>query len=170
MHEVTLTASRPTTLVIGYGNPGRLDDGLGPAAAEVLAAMNLPGVTVESNYQLNVEDAADAAAYDQVIFVDAAVEGREPFDCYRIEGQWTERFTTHSVEPQAVLALAQELFAAPIKGYVVAIRGYEFDEFGETLSAGAQANLALAVKFLQNFVSHAGDDTSASRDVERCDA
>ena len=51
----------PRILVIGYGNPGRLDDGLGPAVASAMEEFNLPGVSVDSNYQLTVEDAASAA-------------------------------------------------------------------------------------------------------------
>ena len=31
-------------LVIGYGNPGRLDDGLGPALAEAVEKLDLPGL------------------------------------------------------------------------------------------------------------------------------
>ena len=30
--------------LIGYGNPGRCDDGLGPAFAARVAAQNLPGI------------------------------------------------------------------------------------------------------------------------------
>ena len=44
-------------LLIGYGNPGRRDDGLGPALAGAIAAADLPGVEVESGYQLLPEDA-----------------------------------------------------------------------------------------------------------------
>ena len=43
------------TLVIGYGNPGRRDDGLGPSFADILAAEGIPGVDVDSDYQLTVE-------------------------------------------------------------------------------------------------------------------
>lgn len=42
-------------LLIGYGNPGRGDDGLGPALAAAIEAMELPGVTVEADYQLMVD-------------------------------------------------------------------------------------------------------------------
>ena len=45
-------------LLIGYGNPGRLDDGLGPALAAAVEKLAIPGVTVDADYQLNVEDAA----------------------------------------------------------------------------------------------------------------
>ena len=43
-------------LLYGYGNPGRLDDGLGPALARELAARHpAEGVTIETGYQLQVE-------------------------------------------------------------------------------------------------------------------
>ena len=41
-------------LLLCYGNPGRLDDGLGPAFGEVLERESLPGVTVDLDYQLTV--------------------------------------------------------------------------------------------------------------------
>ncbi|MHC4675441.1 MAG: hydrogenase maturation protease, partial [Planctomycetota bacterium] len=66
-------------LIIGYGNPGRLDDGLGPALANAVDKMNLPGVTAEADYQLAVEDAAALAQHDIVIFADADTCGNEPF-------------------------------------------------------------------------------------------
>jgi len=67
-----------TVLVIGYGNPGRRDDGLGPALAERLQELRLPGVDVDADYQLTVEDAAAAAEHDVVVFADAAQAGPEP--------------------------------------------------------------------------------------------
>ena len=73
-------------LLIGYGNPGRLDDGLGPALAEAIAHKEFKNVTVDANYQLTVEDAAEVAKYDLVIFADADVAGPEPFWVRRISG------------------------------------------------------------------------------------
>jgi len=134
-------------LLIGFGNPGRLDDGLGPALAEAVQQEHLPGVTVDSDYQLTVEDAAEVAQYDTVIFADADVGGPEPFWMKRIEGG-TERtlsFSSHSVEPKAVLALARDLFGSEPEAYLLGIRGYAFNEFGERLSPQAKANLAEAV-------------------------
>ena len=58
-------------LLIGYGNPGRLDDGLGPAFAKAVEALHTPGVTVEANYQLAVEDAHAVAQHEIVVFADA---------------------------------------------------------------------------------------------------
>ena len=136
-------------LVIGYGNPGRLDDGLGPALADALSRRDLPGLTIEADYQLTVEDASAVAAHDVVVFADADVAGPEPFEFRPLAAADAMSFSTHSVSPGAVLALAQDLFGATTRGYVLAIRGYEFDEFGERLSPKARANLDAAVRFLE---------------------
>lgn len=144
----------PRILVIGYGNPGRLDDGLGPALADAIERLELPGVTVESNYQLTVEDAATLAAHDVVIFADATVDGREPFAMQPVRREdgnndgGTERFTSHHLAPVDVVELAWRLFGREPQCHTLAIRGYEFDDFGERLSPAAQANLEQATEFL----------------------
>ena len=71
--------TRKRALLYGYGNPGRRDDGLGPILIDRLEEKGLPGVAMDSAYQLAIEDAAGIADYDVVVFVDAAVEGPEPF-------------------------------------------------------------------------------------------
>ncbi len=137
-----------TVLVIGYGNPGRQDDGLGPAIADALAERGISGLTVESDYQLTVEDAADVAGRDVVVFADACVCGPEPFTFRPVEPGRALSFSSHSITPAAVLALARDLFGAETRGYVLGVRGYRFDEFDERLSERARANLGEALRFL----------------------
>ena len=140
-------------LLIGFGNPGRLDDGLGPALADAIDKLDLPGVAAEADYQLGVEDAADVARHEVVIFADADVSGPEPFWVRRITaGDGSMSFSTHSIEPRAVLALARDLFGAEPECYLMGIRGYEFNEFGEELSENAKANLAAAVNYLERAI------------------
>lgn len=153
-------------LLIGYGNPGRLDDGLGPALAERFEKLGLPGVTVDANYQLNVEDAADLAEHDVVIFADADVSGPEPFWFRRIEPKRVLSFTTHSVAPDALLGLAEQLFDARGEAFILGIRGYRFNEFGEGLSPEAQENLDAAAEFLEAALRDRVF-TETPRDVER---
>jgi hydrogenase maturation protease len=143
-------------LVLGYGNPGRLDDGLGPALAAALESDNLPGVTVDSDYQLTVEDADNVARHDVVIFADAAVGGAEPFYFRRVLPQAELAFTSHSLEPAGVLALADRLFNATPQGFALGIRGYRFSEFGEELSPRARANLSAALEFLRRALRTGG--------------
>lgn len=162
----------PKILVYGYGNPGRMDDGLGPALADALAADGIPGVTVDANYQLAVEDAAAVAAHDVAIFVDADTAGPEPFWFERIAPRRETSFSTHSLSPQAVLALAVDLMESRAEAYLLGIRGYEFNEFGEGLSVGARANLEAAVGFLRRAIedrrfAHYAETYRAGSDAAR---
>jgi hydrogenase maturation protease len=139
-----------TVLIVGYGNPGRLDDGLGPALAEAVEGIGLPGVSVDADYQLNVEHAALVAEHDVVLLADADVAGPEPFWIKRLEpGPMHVGFSSHSVEPQSLLGLAHELFGAQPEAYVMGIRGYEFNQFGESLSPKATENLAAAMTYIE---------------------
>jgi hydrogenase maturation protease len=150
-----------SVLLIGYGNPGRCDDGLGPALAEAVERLHLPGVTVEADYQLTVEDAAAAAAHRYVVFADASVGGGEPFFFRVVHPAGGTSFSTHSVEPEAVLALARDLFQADTRGYALGIRGYHFHEFGETLSDEARGNLAAALRFIVPVLTERAFDSVA---------
>jgi hydrogenase maturation protease len=67
-----MTEAPRTVLLLGYGNPGRLDDGLGSELAARVQALGLPGVTVDSDYQLCLEDAEAVSRHDVVVFADAA--------------------------------------------------------------------------------------------------
>jgi len=143
---------RRKILVIGYGNPGRLDDGLGPACAEQIEALGLPGVSVDADYQLNVEHAAAAARHDVVVFADASVDGEAPFSFTPLAPAAEIGFTSHSVAPAAVLAVARTLFDSGVQGFALGIRGYRFNEFGEALSRRARQNLSAAVGFLDEII------------------
>lgn len=153
MEEVTsdLCVER-RILILGYGNPGRRDDGLGPEFASRVADLALGGVQVDADYQLTVEDACEVAGSRAVIFVDASISGTEPFGFSSIEPASAVTFSTHSISPEGVLALARDLFSRTPPGFVLSIRGYEFDEFGEGLSDGAEANLSKALEFIQGRV------------------
>ena len=140
----------PKLLLIGYGNPGRLDDGLGPALAARIEAASLKGITVEADYQLTVENAVDVSKHDVVIFADAAVEGKEPFFFSEICSRSPVSLSSHSVSAEAVLFYAEQMFHANTRAYVLGIRGYEFNEFEEKLSEGAKHNLEEAFQFIAN--------------------
>ncbi len=145
-----MSAAADKVLLIGYGNPGRLDDGLGPALARSIAQRGIKGVRIDSDYQLTVEDAAAAAEVETVIFADADTNGPEPFWLKRLEvGSVRPSFSTHSISPEGVLALARELFDAKTEAWLMGIRGYDFNEFGEGLSSRAQENLSAASGYLE---------------------
>jgi hydrogenase maturation protease len=139
-----MNETRETVLLLGYGNPGRLDDGLGAALAAQVELLALPGVTAQADYQLCLEDAEAAARHDVVIFADAATSGAEPFSFQMVS----------ALQPEAVLGLAQQLFGARTVGYTLAIRGYAFNEYEESLTGQARANLAAAVAFIRRLSEH----------------
>ena len=67
------------------------------------------------------------------------------------------------------MALAGELFQAATKGYILGIRGYEFNEFGQALSDRARGNLAAAAAFLQEVLA-AGSFDQAVQTNDATDA
>jgi hydrogenase maturation protease len=156
--------SAPTTLVLAWGNPGRRDDGLGPAFAAAIGELSLPQVQVESDYQLQVEDAAQLAGCGRVLFVDADRCGSAPFRVRRIEPEaGGVGFTSHSVSPGRLLALGRDLFGARPEAWLMGIRGYDFDSFGEELSEAARVNLAAAIAAMEVALAAGGGEGGASR-------
>ena len=141
----------PRILVLGYGNPGRQDDGLGPAAVAGIAGLGWPNLTAFDNYQLNIEDAIDVAAHDVVWFVDAARSGPPPFAVHDLEPASGIEFTSHIVRPETILAIARQYFGRSPRAFLLAIRGYEF-AFVEALTQTATDNLREAVAMLKEWI------------------
>jgi hydrogenase maturation protease len=140
-------------LLIGYGNPGRGDDGLGPALADRIAALALPGMTVDIDYQLTVDHAALIATHDLVVFADAMIGLEVPCRLTRITGPAPETLGSHQVSPEAALALAALLFGYAPQGWVLAIAGVAFGEVREGLSPVAQGNLVTATEVLLHWIA-----------------
>jgi hydrogenase maturation protease len=140
--------AHPRVLVLGYGNPGRQDDGLGPAASARIETLGWPNVTAYDNYQLNIEDALDVAEHDVVWFVDAARAGPSPYAVQPLAPAATLEFTSHLVRPEAILAMAHRYYGAAPQAFLLGIRGYAF-EFVEALTPEAADNLQRAVEMLE---------------------
>jgi len=143
-------------LLIGYGNPGRGDDGLGPALASEIEALDLPGVTVEIDYQLTVDHAPLIAAHDLVIFADAAIGLEVPFRLTPLGFTPPQALGSHQVTPEAALHLSGLLFGKTPSAWVLAIAGTEFGEVREGLSLPARQTLAQAAEFLRGWIAAAG--------------
>jgi hydrogenase maturation protease len=137
-------------LLIGQGNPGRSDDGIGPAIVESLLEAKVSCLEAEADYQLNVEHAVDISSANVVIFADSSTDSKEPFEFHRIGPSDEVRFTTHSVSPESVLSICEDLYGCVPEAYILAVRGYNF-EMGEGLTDKAQRNLSEAVKYVTRF-------------------
>lgn len=137
-------------LILAFGNPGRQDDGLGPRCAELLAAQNFPGVQIEINYQLTVEDALSISLANKVVFIDAAISLEGDYQFIPVDSCPDETLGSHLISPQGLLYLAESLFDSRPEAYLLAIKGVEFGEFNEELSVAAEKNLNQAFQFLQS--------------------
>ena len=143
-----MSASRkPRVLILGYGNPGRGDDALGPEliarlerwAAEDALASTLE-LTLLTDFQLQVEHVLDLQHQDLVLLVDAHLSALPPFGFERVTAAPVPSFSTHWVSPGTLLKVFQDLHGTPPPTYLLGIRGYSF-ELGEPLSRDAEDHL-----------------------------
>jgi len=119
-------------LVIGYGNPLRGDDGIGPMIAEAVAKrLRDPDAQVQivACHQLNPELAEPIAETGAVIFIDASID-LKPGEV-RVSPVVPDRFSpgifAHSMKPSALLATAAEIFGQAPPAKAVGIGAHSFE-------------------------------------------
>lgn len=142
-------------LLYGYGNPGRKDDGLGPAIIDLVEKWIIQeehkNIFVDSNYQLNIEDAYSIRDYDIVIFIDASIEDIDDYIVTRVEPSDKVNYTMHSVSPSFVLHLCKNMYNYTPDTFLLHIKGYAF-ELQEGLTEHADKNLKKAVNFIKDLL------------------
>jgi len=141
------------SLIIGIGNSGRSDDGLGWAFSESVEESELYRGDIVLRYQLQIEDADLISAYDQVLFVDAH-SGRvdRGMRCELVDPHIEHSYSTHALLPGAIVGLCKELYDATPKAYILMIEGHEWDlKIG--LSEIAQTNLSRALQYFQEEIN-----------------
>ena len=127
------------TLVIGYGNDSRNDDGAGWFVVAELRKRGLPGVTCETAHQLEVDFAETIRDYDRVVFVDAAIpESTRAWWREDIVPGFQSHAVAHFLTPADVLGLSRTLYGRAPSGVLFSIRGHDFN-FGTTLSSSTHA-------------------------------
>ncbi|MFP4059850.1 MAG: hydrogenase maturation protease [Bacteroidales bacterium] len=145
----------PKILVYGYGNPGRQDDGLGVLLAEKIEKWarnnHFTNIITDSNYQLNIEDAAEISNSDVVVFADASMEDIPGHCMTEVEPSPKVEFTMHSVSPGFVVNLCRQIYGKVPACYLMHIRGYEW-ELKESLTRKAKINLEAAFEFLTSYL------------------
>ncbi len=152
MHHTQAKPDTPKTLLIGIGNSGRRDDGLGWAFLDAIREEGAFRGEASYRYQLQVEDAEKILSYDKVIFVDASENKREQGfywkPCLPVANFG---FSTHALDPDSIVALCQELYGGAPEAFVLGIEGEEW-ELREGLSPAAEANLEKALDFFRESV------------------
>lgn len=140
-----MTGTAPV-LVLGWGNPSRGDDALGPMFVERLSRELGEGAAAWlTDYQLQVEHALDLAGRRRVLFVDASTRCTAPFEVSAVQPARDASFTTHAMSPAAVLQVFHQIGAGePPPCTLLAIRGEHF-ELGQPPGAQALAHLEQAL-------------------------
>ena len=149
------------SLVIGYGNASRRDDGVGlhlinalrirwgqEALADSADGWDELGGGHDTLFlqQLSPELAATLAEYERVIFVDAALPDLpEALRVEPVAPSYRLGAISHHLEPATLLALTGQLYGRAPEAYLVSVRGHDFD-FGDQLSAATAAALSEAVE------------------------
>ncbi|WKK65628.1 hypothetical protein [Lutimonas zeaxanthinifaciens] len=135
-------------LIIGIGNSGRSDDGLGWQLLGFISK-SFPEIECLYRYQLQVEDASIISSYDSVIFIDATQEETEKGyyfrPCSRNKGFG---LTSHALEPSTVLWLENKLFNNNPASYILGIQGYKW-ELSSDPSENGLINLNRAMEFVK---------------------
>jgi hydrogenase maturation protease len=133
----------PHTLIIGYGNPLRGDDGFGwHAALRLRDLIQDPGVEILAVHQLTPELMDPVSRARRVIFIDAAV-GEEPGKLTVAELGTTggpAPVFTHFATPSGLLEGARWLYGAKPEALLITVVGLDF-EIGEGLSEPVRAAL-----------------------------
>jgi len=122
------------TLVIGYGNDSRRDDGVGRYVIEQLTKLHLPDVELQTAHQLEVELAETLTHYDRVIFVDAAMlDAPAAIQRSVVTPTFQSHAVAHYLTPPDVLSLSETLYGHVPQAMLFSIRGRDFN-FGTELS------------------------------------
>ena len=149
-----LTGAVAPLLVFAWGNRSRGDDALGPLLLDRLRAL-LPvdsGVDCLEDYQLQIEHALDLPGRSRVLFVDASLTCRAPFEVISLAPARDASMGTHTLSAQALLQVFCDLHGqAPPASTMLAIRGEAF-ELGTPLSPAADANLERALAWCRHWL------------------
>jgi len=108
----------------------------------------LEGYEFDSNYQLNIEDAAAISDKDLVIFADASVEDIEDFILTQVDADTKVAFTSHAASPGYIVRLCQDIYNRTPPTFLLHIKGYEW-KFMEGFTEKAVENLEAAVEMMK---------------------
>lgn len=150
----------PPILVFAWGNPSRGDDAIGPYIKNLLAKRKPDGVELLTDFQLQIEHAVDLEHRASILFVDASISARPPFEFTKLEPDEDIVFTTHAMSPRALMTVYRKVNQKPPPPcYLLSVRAYRF-ALGQPLSDTARQHATQAAAFILRFIEEAIDDSS----------
>lgn len=151
------------TIVIGYGNIDRADDGVAYHVVNDLrqrlglsildentAGLEDLGSKIDSIFlrQLAPEIMPLLTDYNLIIFVDAhTLDNQDLFYCVPVVPRYTTSILTHQMSPSAFLAFLKTIYNHEAEGYIVSIRGKDYD-FHRTISLETRSFIEKAVNYI----------------------
>lgn len=126
------------TLILGYGNCSRREDGVGWFVVERLEALPLNGVEFLTAHQLEVDQAEVISRFDNVIFVDAAVpQSPRPITETVVQPRFESHAVAHYLTPSDLVSLSDTLYGQVPRAFLFSVRGSDFG-FGTGLSSATE--------------------------------
>lgn len=140
------------TLVIGYGNSWRSDDGLGPAVASLIEEMKRPNVRVMAVQQLTPELAEPLSQVERALFIDASTAPQSaPVVIQTLQPDGEASPLAHACHPATLLALSRVLYHRSPRAWMLTIEGRSSDH-GDRLTDVAQLHFSQAVLTISDWL------------------
>jgi hydrogenase maturation protease len=156
------------TLILGYGNVDRQDDGVAwhvlagiarklghPVPQEPDEGFELQGGALEFLYALQLvpEMAETLSHFERVYFIDAHTGAKpQDIDLVEIQAAYQASPFTHHMTPETLLALAHSLYGATPQSILASVRGYEFG-FQQGLSPATEKLAQAAVTAIVDWIN-----------------
>ncbi|MCX6068682.1 MAG: hydrogenase maturation protease [Chloroflexi bacterium] len=150
------------SLILGYGNPDRQDDGV---AWHIMHALALKlGIPTSSSYedefpandrldfafflQLTPEMAEDISNYERVCFVDAHTgDVPQPVRLIDVQSEFQRSPFTHHLTAQSLSSMCETIYGKKPEAVLLSVRGYRFG-FERELSVETGALVEEAVQLI----------------------
>lgn len=135
-------------LLLGYGNPSRGDDAVGPLLLEAIAEQIDPTqIELITDFQLQIEHALDMQHRQLVLFIDASVACDTGFSFTELQPVKDNSYSTHAISPASVLDVYQTVTKQPPPAsFLLTIHAQQF-ELGSGLSDVTAQHFKSACEF-----------------------
>lgn len=155
------------TLIFGYGNYDRQDDGVAwHVLSNLKKSLGMPhpehidddfdsdgDLVMIFQLQLTPELAESIVQFDRVCLIDAHTGSiPEEIRWRKLDPAFTNSPLTHHLTPEALLSIMQAIYQKTPETVLLSIRGYEF-EFTQSLSVQTEKLVPQAVTFLSTWLS-----------------
>lgn len=141
--------------IIGYGNPQRRDDGIGPYVAGRVdkSLKHRKGIRILILHQLEPDLVEELRHASAIILVDAAINDlKGGWQWIKVEPELRDfHYLTHHFKPSFLLGLLQSLYQKCPQTWLISVQGDNF-EFGEGLTPGAEKRAQRVVSEITKFI------------------